>query len=879
MSQDITLLNYNNYFNRIVKSELTLGAYKALDSNYTTIEDVNFNPADGVYTTQVLGTSSASHNYDYLIVSEHTDNSIVSRWFILDEDRTRGGQYQLTLRRDVIIDHYDAIKNAPTFIEKGTISNTTNPLLYNSENMTYNQIKVEETLLKDKTGCGWVVGYIPQDAFKETTIVTKEVITAADADDTVDSISNWDYFDITNLTGSNDEIWAESSIAKKLQLKTKLHYPAGYGYPENSAKGTIQVLQGGAISSTVDTSTDPYSSWSSVVVNGSAPNPSPITSFAAAEYVANNMPNDTTLWNNVTSVLEAHSAGTSVVVKSSSVIQDVLALDGTTVLDEGTQILYKIKVVNVGAGNDVGLDSGELVSQTLKSRVNTIKVSGSTNYTTNGDYDFGDITVGYNGDGYRLELTQTFLSASVVLDQNRAHVVDAQYDMFCIPYSDDYVIQYGPTIASSFTSSKALALGIAEEIAKDAGSGSIYDTQLLPYCPCSELFNLNTWDMDRLHYITIADLPHNIVRNTTDSWVKIPDGTIIDQASFTTALNNYKHLYDGEHREIYQYTPDIDYYYINYSQGEVMGAIIWCTSSMRTFDINNTISVSSNAVGRKIESECDMYRLCSGNYQGVFEFNAAKSYGVDGYRVDCTFKPYNPYIHVVPKLGGLYGSNFADYKDSRGLICGGDFSLAQMNNAWANYELQNKNYQNIFDRQIQNMDFNNKLNIAEGAVSAFTGAIGGGTAAGMAGKMMSLSNPASAAIGIAGGIASAGAGIADIMIGQERYKEAKSFATDMYGYQLGNIKAMPTSLAKNTALTPNTKIFPFVEKYTCTDIEKQALRDKITYNGMTIMNIGTINPYVGTGFFKGQIIRFNSLNEDKHMADAIYEEINKGVYL
>ena len=76
-----------------------------------------------------------------------------------------------------------------------------------------------------------------------------------------------------------------------------------------------------------------------------------------------------------------------------------------------------------------------------------------------------------------------------------------------------------------------------------------------------------------------------------------------------------------------------------------------------------------------------MYRLCSGNYQGIFEFNAAKSYGVEGFRVDCTFKPYNPYIHVVPKLGGLYGSQFAEFKDARGLICGGDFSLAQLSNA------------------------------------------------------------------------------------------------------------------------------------------------------------------------------------------------------
>ena len=134
-------------------------------------------------------------------------------------------------------------------------------------------------------------------------------------------------------------------------------------------------------------------------------------------------------------------------------------------------------------------------------------------------------------------------------------------------------------------------------------------------------------------------------------------------------------------------------------------------------------------------------------------------------------------------------------------------------------------------------------------------------------------------MGIAGGVASLGAGLADMGIGYERYKEAKSYAIDMYSYQLGNIKALPTSISKNTALTPNMKIFPFVEKYTCTDTEKQALRDKITYNGMTIMKIGTPNSFVGTGFFKGQIIRLPSLKEDNHMANAIYEEINKGVYL
>ena len=299
---------------------------------------------------------------------------------------------------------------------------------------------------------------------------------------------------------------------------------------------------------------------------------------------------------------------------------------------------------------------------------------------------------------------------------------------------------------------------------------------------------------------------------------------------------------------------------------------------MRTFDINTSINVSNNAVERKIESECDMYRLCSGNYQGIFEFNAAKAYGVTGFRVDCSFKPYNPYIHVVPKLGGLYGTGFADYNDNRGLICSGDFSLAQLTEAWANYELQNKNYDQIFARGITNMEVMNKYANIESGLSAVFGSVSG--AAGGAAAGMITGGPAAAiGMGIAGGVTSLAGGIADHVIGIEKQKETIAYTKEIHELQLGNIRAIPTSISKNTALTPNTKIFPFIEKYSCTDIEKEVLQNKLTYNGMTIMSIGTIEPYVGTGYFKGQIIRFNNLLDDDHMANAIYEEINKGVYL
>lgn len=893
MNTDIVLLHYNNYFNRQIKVAGTeLAQYTALDANYTTVELVNFNPSDGVSTSLVLGkgeiptTGKDLDSYDYLLLIDHddTDKKVLSRWFIIDRDRTRDGQYQFTLRRDVIADNYDAVKGSTTFVEKGIISDTTNPLLYNKENATFNQIKQGETLLKDSTGCGWVVGYIPQDAFQTITTVSKDVVLQSSADITVNDISTWTYYNASSLS-SSQEIWSTSSLSKQLQLKTKLHYPA-YSYPsaginwqEQRVKGTIYVPQGGTVTSSVSSSSTSYDSWSGVVVNHSTGVPNPPSSFNEANYLANNMPGDSTLWSNLDSVLRDMGFYGNLTIKTQNEVNSLIALDGKTIKDTATGSIYKIHLRNVSASGGTLLDNTYASVNTFMSRLNSDIVRSSTGSTgsnqTVGNYNISDVQVGYNGNGYTLEITQIFTFAGVEIDNNRNHLVDAPYDMFCIPYSDTKSIKVGTGSGNTVICSKELAISLAQEIAKDAGSGSIYDTQLLPYCPSQELVtkNPNIYNDDAT--IDVTGLSFDVIRDITNSFVQVS----VNALTWNSVVAQYGQLYDEQYRPINYYAASNNtYYYRTANTGNVLGALVWCTSATRTFDIALNIPASSDAVQRKIENECDMYRLCSGNYQGIFEFSAAKSFGVTGFKVDCTFKPFNPYIHVVPRLGGLYGDGFADYNDARGLICGGDFSLAQMSNAWANYELQNKNYQQIFDRQIQNMDVMSKYANIESGLSAITGSVSG-AATGAAAGMMTMGPAGAIGMGIAGGLTSLAGGIGDHIIGIKRQEEAKSFATDMYGYNLGNIKAIPTSLAKNTSLTPNTKIFPFIEKYSCTDIEKEALQNKLTYNGMTIMNISTINPYVGTGFFKGQIIRFNSLQEDSHMANAIYEEINKGVYI
>ena len=185
----------------------------------------------------------------------------------------------------------------------------------------------------------------------------------------------------------------------------------------------------------------------------------------------------------------------------------------------------------------------------------------------------------------------------------------------------------------------------------------------------------------------------------------------------------------------------------------------------------------------------------------------------------------------------------------------------------------------MFDRQIKNMDVQNDVNrqgaLAQAIVAPITGGASGATAGAQIGGVPGAI--AGAAVGAIGGGITGGLDYANTI---KMMEENRQYAIDMYGYNLQNIQAIPTSLTKTSALTYNTRVWPFVEYYTCTEKEREALKDKIKYNGMTVMKIGKLNEYnLGEGnFYKGQLIRLN-LNVDSHMAYEIYNELLKGVYL
>ena len=364
-----------------------------------------------------------------------------------------------------------------------------------------------------------------------------------------------------------------------------------------------------------------------------------------------------------------------------------------------------------------------------------------------------------------------------------------------------------------------LNLTLAIKIAEQIGDKNAHDLQLLPYCPVPTKIEM-------------------------DNGVAIPNGEAEEEK---------------------------DFFFITDENDEKIDYVYFATSSQGSFVVDKSIIVGNSPLEIKVANGCDSYRLCSPNYNGIFEFNAAKNGGVDYFEVSYTYKPYQPYIHVNPNFKKLYGG---DFNDARGLVCGGDFSLPRTSEAWANYELQNKNYARIFDKQIETLDKENQLNLLSQGIATPINALSTGVAVG------SLGGPIA---GAAAGIGSLVGGIADIAIGQSKFQNRRQESIDLFNMNLQNIKALPTGLSKIGAYNIDNKIFPFLEVYSCTDEEKEAFKLKIKYEAMTVGAIGTINDFIDAvddyNFFKASPILLEGIADDFHLADAIAQELEKGVYL
>lgn len=774
MLNTLVLLRYNNYYARRLKKEPTLQAY--LQYQVLQFSNVNFNPNDGVNATHVVNQPTDMSNY-MLVLDEA--NNIISRWFILEATRNLKGQYTIQLRRDLWADYTTDIMNATTFVEKGIAANS-DTAIFNDEQVTFNQIKVREELLKDNTQCQWLVGYYARrtgDGTITTLKGTSVDIGSQVINSRVAGIANWEYYNYT----TSDFIGVPSII--KYTGKVRRSNDNKYGtirivndYPEGN--------DGYIVNETTYSTTNNNPLWW-------------VTYDSISKLPGECEKRTAELHTRSKTVIGWHTAADT---------STFLNQNGIIILDTNTNKLYK---VSISTRSKTSSDTVALNSSLDQMLSTCMSASGATFLSQNGT----PWTISITSAAYTVTLTELEnKTVSYEITANRYFTVDAPYDIFAIPYSDDFTFTAdGQTI----TCNKDIAMAVATDIAMLTSSNIVYDIQLLPFCP------------------------------------------------FDTSSYGAKSYTSGKAAE---------YSWILSGTNKV-GVIFNVSSSSRTFNITSTVNVNNT----KMDNATKFIRLISPNYNGQFEFTPAKNDGVDYYNVDITYKPFSPYIHVNPNFKRLYGD---DYNDARGLICGGDFSIPVINDQWKTYQINNKNYQSMFDRQIENMEVKNNIaRIQEPwqiGAGALTGVAAGALAGGIPGAFI-------------GGGLSVGAGIADIGFNEQLRQEALDYTKDQFSMQMGNIKALPNSLVKVSSFNYNNKGFPIIEYYDCNEDEKIAFAKKIMYNGMTINRIDTFNAYIGTWnyqnvsittpYIKGKLIRFNTeVDGDTHLWNAIADEMYKGVY-
>lgn len=820
---NLLFLTYNNYYNRIIKREESVADYKTAAANNTEFYDIQFNPNDGVMTEQIVNWTG-QWTPDYLICYVDTTNVISSRWFVIEWVRTRGGQYKATLYRDTIADNLSYLKASPMYIEKAKVPTADDVAIYNKEILETNQIKTREFKLKDKSKSAWLVGYFAKN------INWGSGEGELNPNISIPEVSFQDAIVTNTLSGWSWSQYITNDYNKANSAEVKLHFSL---FPSALINNEAIVNTNGDVS----------------VINGTSFRNANVKDLVTGHdervaWVTTNILPDWT--GNVSDII------TSVFTESNYKTNDITFLNGQTLyVESGADAgYYDIKVIKKGDYTDSDFyAANSLIEQNLCA------------YITNSDFNYPDTEALYDSPciqknidytAYRIDLKpKSSVSTTFIWPNSARKLFDAPYGMFCMPANEVYVVKNGATQFKTLDEYSELNImcTIAERL-----NSFCYDIQKLPFCPIHSI----TANSPIENAIDITEL----TEGTDYAFVKNSDTnkSIVLFASTSSGTFDLNKVYEKV---------------IGYQGIEIEAAV----------DVNQAIEIPHYTIDdhecddveiAKISNQCDFYRMYSPNWSASFEFNPVKTGVINTINVDFTYKPYAPYIHINPVWGKLYGK---DYNDYRGLICQGDFSIPRINDQWQSYQINNKNYLNAFNREIDNLELKQDVERKMQVFNAITGTVTGGAAGAAAGaKGGGVGAGVGAAIGA--GVSAVG-GALDVKYGEILRNEALDYRQDQFNYSLQNIQARPDTLAKVSTYDENNAVFPVIEYYTATIQEKEALYNKMKFDGMTIMRIGTLEEFLNNElqYIKGRLIRNDTIQDDYHVLTAIAEELNKGVFM
>ena len=389
----------------------------------------------------------------------------------------------------------------------------------------------------------------------------------------------------------------------------------------------------------------------------------------------------------------------------------------------------------------------------------------------------------------------------------------------------------------------------------------IKDIQILPYCP-SQVLNSTLSNSTPSNTIEITDI---------DNWFRVPIKDNLDNT-----------IYYG---------------------------FVCSTSSLENivpFDYTVDINL-------KQESMTKFVRIRAHNHKSSFEFSPVMNgpTGVEWLKIQCTLRPFNTVYRIVPIFDtqGLYGG---DYTDDRGLIWEGGFSLSQITDAWIEYKLQNSTYQDVFNREMQNLEVNRenaraletlnyetaysnarsniRASAGKGIVSYFGGIGQSGMSAymgnteGAASQFLSATtNVINTAISVraASNIAARNlaAGKEAQGINDARHVENLSYKSDLFTLTNQAIQARPSNLVSNSDYSIINNYKAYIEIYDCTEQEKLYVTNYLRYRAMKIDQIGSISTYLkyDMDYIEANLLFMTGLTPV--VTNQINAELTAGIYV
>lgn len=820
----ITLLNFESYYTRRIKLYNTISEYA--DYVITTYNNINFIYNDGVNTTQILNYNPAQYDNQeptYVLIQDY-DTGELSRWFVINSIRTRKGQYQLSLHRDLIADNIDNVLSATTYVERGYCDDILDPAFYNEESILIDKPLNSVYELRDDSQAAWLVAYVAGT----NSAISKEKIDDKTWEDTTVNYTTgqiiYQYEDTTNYD-SFSSFW--------------------------KAKLGISDIN----SSVIDTNVPSYATFHVHTVQDTG------GSWEFSRYIYRHYSVDINESRLVNSLYVSFSSSGARpdwewVYSGDDILPDTghfYTPDALTALNDITQSfpssdLLRLKSIPSGYyminGVTYYLSSEDGYDVTKRRWPSDLDNSNSpqlmsilNNYFHFPNIDEGSISKSLGAylytisRQYRLTPSPTLSTSTFKISKSRN--TGNSYDILCTPINvrgDRTIYCNGKTYTADN------AINLYKAFSQYWGTSPVYDVQILPFCPVS--------------YITPYATDESQLRFNVKNMTAERDYTLTEEG--------------------------IPVFYINTTDREFEINRVWrANNNIDSITFPNWSTIGGSYMKTKYMAAD--YKLYSPNFNSEYVIPLMKNGGLNRIHVDMTCLPNQPWIRVRPVWEGLNGIN---YDDAKGLILGGSYSLTQLTNAWTEYQYTNINYQNIQDSTIQyqqaQYDITNQKNLISGALntvsSTISGAVGGALVGGIPGA-------------IAGGLASAGASIGGLVADQYYDKKSQQLTIDysqeQFALQTGNVKAQTSTISRLTAVNSNFKYFPQLLVYVANDKDIDALDAKWENCGMSIGRIGKLINYLNEGknqFVKGKLIRNDNMHYSFDYYNAIGQEVAQGFF-